>query len=252
MIVIISRRVLLTFIFTYFCIQFAFTQVNTEKMRLWADSSGFSGNVNFATKLIKGNSELFQLDVKLNLLYKHKKHLMFSLNNFSQTHSGDNKIIDKGFSLLRYNYEFTDKYIWEVFLQGEFNHLRKLDRRFLVGSAFRYIPFHTDNVFGAIGIAIMREEEAISDTTFVKYRASDYFTLEIQINDILSFTNTIYYQPRLSDWSDFRLLNEGAIRIKVFKRIELWSAVQYRYDSEPPALVKHYDIELKNGIRFYF
>ncbi len=228
------------------------SQVNTEKMRQWADSSGLSGNFYLSTKLINGNSELFQGDAKVNFLYRHEKHLLFSLNNFSQTKSKDNKFIDKGFSLLRYNYEFTPKYITEFFLQGEFNHIRKLEHRYLAGLAFRYVPIHREKIYGALGIAAMREEEAISDTTLIKYRSSLYATFKLKINEILSLNNTVYYQPRISNPKDFRLLNEGFLELKVWKQLEFFMSIQYRFDSEPPALVKHYDIELKNGIKFNF
>jgi len=228
-------------------------QINTEKMRLGLSESGFAGDVDLTYSVTLGNSELTKIGLGPNFIWRLGRSHLFMLNDLNRVYSKDGTIINKAFSHLRYNYDFTDRYIYEFFLQAQYNRTQDLSHRYLVGTGIRIIPFRREAFMIAIGITGMYEDEELSsgETTRIA-RGSSYIFVKATRLDLLSFINTIYIQPALDNWEDFRILDEAELSIWVIKNLALTTALSYNYDSEPPEGIKHYDLELKNGLKFSF
>ncbi|MBD3233651.1 MAG: DUF481 domain-containing protein, partial [candidate division Zixibacteria bacterium] len=210
-------------------------QVNTEKMRMGLDRSGFAGNFKLSYSIVAGNSELTRIDISPNIIRKLQKHQFFTLNNLSRVYSDDGTIINKAFSHLRYNYEITPVYIYEFFLQAQYNRSQKLDHRFLIGSGMRIVPVETEHFLWAIGLTLMHEEEKLSSGQITKTpRNSDYIYLKYQPSDRIFFENTIYFQPALDDFENVRVLDEAQVTIGITETFALTTEINYFYDSQPP------------------
>lgn len=228
-------------------------QVNTEKMRMGLEQSGVAGNFKLSYSVVAGNSELTKIDISPNFIWKLQKHQFFTLNNLSRVYSDDGTIINKAFSHLRYNYETTPVYIYEFFLQAQYNRSQKLDHRFLIGAGMRIVPVETERFLWAIALTLMHEEEKISSGEVTKTpRNSDYVYLKYQPFDRIFIENTIYVQPALDDFENVRVLDEAQVTIGITETFALTTEVNYFYDSQPPEGVKDYDLEIKNGVQFSF
>jgi len=230
-----------------------FGQVNTEKMRLGLSESGFAGDVDLTYSVTLGNSELTEIGLGPNFIWRIGRNQVFMLNDLNRVYSKDGTIINKGFSHLRYNYDLTDRYIYEFFLQAQYNRTQDLQHRYLVGTGIRIIPLRRESFMAAIGITGMYEDEELSsgETSRIA-RGSSYIFLKANREDLISFINTIYFQPALDDWDDFRILDEAELSVWVTKNLALTTALSYNYDSEPPEGIKHYDLGIKNGLKFSF
>jgi len=84
------------------------------------------------------------------------------------------------------------------------------------------------------------------------HRASIYLTGTENINDKVSFAETIYVQPRLDDAGDVRVLAEASITSKLSKRIALSDSFIFAYDRTPPDGVKRYDTQLRVSLLVTF
>ena len=62
----------------------------------------------------------------------------------------------------------------------------------------------------------------------------------------------VYYQPRFVDFSDYRLLNDLTLNVKINKLISLVTAISYRYDSRSPESLKDYDLNVGFGLEFKY
>jgi putative salt-induced outer membrane protein YdiY len=228
-------------------------QVNTEKMRLGLSESGFAGDVNVTYSVTLGNSELTKIGLGPNFIWRLGRSQLFMLSDLNRVYSKDGTIINKAFSHLRYNCDLTDRYIYEFFLQAQYNRTQNLQHRYLIGSGIRIVPFREKSFMTAIGITGMYEDEELSSGETSKIaRGSSYIFVKVNRADLLSFINTVYIQPALDNWEDFRILDEAELSVWIIKDLALTTALSYNYDSEPPEGIKHYDLELKNGLKFSF
>ena len=88
-------------------------------------------------------------------------------------------------------------------------------------------------------------------------RSTNYLVLNWQLDDRSSVLATAYYQFRLSDLADFRVLWESRLRVYLFPqthwRLAFNTSLNLRYDHQPPTKdIKSYDIEITNGITYSF
>jgi putative salt-induced outer membrane protein YdiY len=228
-------------------------QVNTEKNRMGLQQSGFFGNLGLTYSITSGNSELIEIGLDPDFIYRIERHQVFMINNLSSTTSDDESIINKGFSHLRYNYDLTQRYIYELFVQAQFDKSQDLNERYLAGSGIRIVQVRNERYLIANGIAGMYEYEKLkSDEVTKLFRGSFYLFVDIGIKDKISFVNTIYIQPDMGNLDDYRILDEGELRFAINDDFAFTSSIKYRYDSQPPINIKNYDLTVKNGLRFSF
>ncbi|MDP8241302.1 MAG: DUF481 domain-containing protein [Candidatus Hatepunaea meridiana] len=67
-----------------------------------------------------------------------------------------------------------------------------------------------------------------------------------------TYSLTGYFQPDINNPSDFRILVNSELEIKLSETFSFTAEVKYRHDSEPPQGLKDYDINISNGISFTF
>ena len=231
----------------------AHTQVNIEKDRMRRRQSGVSGNVSLAMKLQRGNSELTEVDFDPRFVWKEGKHQMFSINNLSFVESDQGSIVNDGFSHLRYNYQLNGWLVAEAFLQGQYDRSQDLTQRYLIGGGWRFLTVRRTDIQLAIGLSAMHEHERlVSGQTSDLIRNSDYVSFGFQPKDRFSLTATTYFQPSTKDIGDLRVLTEVACTTSISKVVGMTSAVNYHYDSRPPAGVREYDLEFTSGFTLSF
>ncbi|MCP4631909.1 MAG: DUF481 domain-containing protein, partial [candidate division Zixibacteria bacterium] len=154
-------------------------QVNTEKMRMGLSESGFSGDINFSYSVNMGNSELTKIGLAPNFVFRSGKNQLFMLNDLDRVYDEEGSIINKAFTHLRYNYEFTDKFILEMFVQAQYNRSTNLDHRYLAGTGIRIIPIEQESFLMAVGLTGMHEDEELEGGESTKIiRGSSYLYLK--------------------------------------------------------------------------
>lgn len=231
----------------------ASSQVNTERKRLGLEKSGFSGNINLTYSVTMGNSELIELGLAPNLVWRGGRNQVFMLNDLALVTSDDEDIISKGFSHLRYNLDMHQHVVYELFTQAQFDKSQDLEDRYLAGTGLRILYLNNERKLLASGVAGMYEFEELSTGERTEiFRGSFYLSTRISLNDKLQLRNTVYFQPEFGDLDDYRILDEGELSILISESISFVSHIKYRYDSKPPFDIKDYDLSIKNGLKFEF
>jgi len=231
----------------------AFGQVNTEKLRRGLDDDGFDGAVEAAYSVTKGNSDLVEFGLAPGFVWRSGKHQTFMINELETTSSDGADLINNGFSHLRYNYELHRRWVYEAFLQAQYNKSQDLVARYLAGSGVRLNLLRRNSTHGAVGITAMYEYEELDSGEITRImRGSNYLSGRIERPEKWSLSATAYIQPRLSDWSDIRVLADLALDVGLSRHLSLTNTVGYRYDSEPPDGIKEYDLKVKGGLKIGF
>lgn len=243
-------------IFTLFVISvYSFGQVNIEKYRLLRDKDGTSLDLNISTTLIKGNSDIVNIDTGAGIYHKKGEIQLLLKGMLSFGKKGDDRYINKGFMHLRGINELSPNFSAEIFLQAEYNEFILLSSRKLGGSGIRYKLHKGKRLALFIGSGIIYEIENFSerdgiilkkDTKYIK--STNYLSLNWKISKTASFGLVTYFQTRFSRFSDYRLLSDINLQLKISGNLSFISTINHRYDNSPPLTIKKYDLSIKSGL----
>ncbi len=149
---------------------------------------------------------------------------------------------------------------WEAFAQYQSNEFWRLRDREVAGAAVRLQVWHRRWLSVAVATALMFEYERIavakgaSDSpTSQAVRSSSYVTARLAfLGDQLLVQNSTYFQPKLGDAGDWRLLNETELLVAIGNNIGLGSLLNVLRDSRPPTSVRATDLRLTSVIKVLF
>lgn len=242
--------------------------VNIEKLRLvdtmnnhvgFEAMLGFGISKNTSGQVMEGNGNL-----RLDYYFKGKSKLLlmgaFGINRFKARNASDAiKIRNNQFVHLRYNRKLTKCLTWEVFTQGQINQVELVVFRWLVGTGPRFKILHKKDkgyiYFGSMYMFERAEEERDGLTENVvlnHHRLSNYLSMSYRMNENASLNHVTYFQPRVDEFSDFRISSETGLSFTLFKKIKWKTYFQYLYDSKPPTTVIESRYQLRNGISIAF
>ncbi len=231
-------------------------QVNTEAMRKSELKEGLTSTNSFNIQLTKGNSDyvIYKGHVRLDFI-KGRYHT-FVISNLKHGEQKNKKFINKGFIHLRGVRSFNKKFSGEIFGQIEYDDFIKLKRRNLGGAGLRILGIQKPDVITIhVGTGAMKEIETYTVSTAGKkdlIRSTNYLTVNFSLNKIVDLYVTGYYQVDVQSFSDYRILFDGGLSIKLFKNLTFTTNVAYRFDNEPLPNIKTYDVNLLNGISLRF
>ena len=111
-----------------------------------------------------------------------------------------------------------------------------------------------------IGIGIMQENEFLDKTSLLANETvNTYFirgvivsSFEWVINVSVKINNVLYFQPNISSFKDYRVLNDFSLIAKLSDEIYFTTSLTLRCDSRPPSSLKAFDSVLDVGIGYAF
>lgn len=229
--------------------------VNPESVRSRKDSTGFSGTVGLDVSFIKNTSSIFSLGNSVYIQYNNKKHLVFFINSLNIKKVDDESIIDKGTQHLRYNYKLNSKIALEAFVQNHYNKISKIDKRRLTGAGTRFTIFDEDKFEAYLGTLLMYEYEKIKEDQIIyneDFRFSGYASFRWFPLKNTTITSTTFYQPKLSEFSDYRIFSSNSILFKVVKGLSIGITYIANFDTHPAIDIPKYQYRLMNGLTYTF
>lgn len=250
---------LLCFVFLIFVSAYVSAQVNTEVMRKGDD--GFSLGLKSLLSYQSGNTDKFSVSGGANIGYVGDFWYGFMAGNIGYSETSSVKDTWKGFGHVRGGRKlFTDWFSVELFAQKEFDEFLSLNDRNLLGGSLRFYSSLVDGI-GLdlyLGLGLMMENETFdyssigeSDEGTTILRSTNYLSISWKLNETLLFASTLYYQPAPEYFHNYRILLNSNLDVKIFKCFSFTTAVNFRYDNEPPVTVaEKYDVELNYGIKF--
>ena len=251
-----TKRILILFI-SILLVQFINAQVvNIEKKRK-GNTDGFTGKIDLAFSVTDNGKQILQLVNNVDLQYSKGASTFILLNNVSFMTADEEELINSGFQHLRYNYTIKDSSFltMETFVQHQYNPVKLLARRVLVGLGPRFRIINSKKISFFVGALPMFEYEQLSDsleTTSELFRFDGYVSLNYQIAENISLGNITYYQPDFENFDDYRISSETFLKFKITNALKFDVSFQTTYDSDPPEGVTGLFYKFKNTLSYSF
>lgn len=228
--------------------------LNVESLRKVTDTSGWSGSASANFALRRNANDFFTIYSNLHVQYKMNKNLFLFKNQIFFQKIEDENFTNSGISHIRYNYSFYKRIAWEVFVQGQYNKVSKIDFRGLIGTGPRFKLTTSDNYKFYLGTLIMFEQEELSDESDIQrnIRGSSYLSFRLYPTESISVISTTYYQPRLNEISDFRVSNQSSLAIDVFKDLAFTINYNFTYDKTPAEGIPNSQYAFTTGLAYSF
>lgn len=234
----------------------AFSQViNAESLRKVTDTSGFSGSAGLEFSLKRDVNDKFSIKTNVNVQYKMNRHLVLLKNEIEFQKIESSNFENKGVQHLRYNYKLHPQITWEAFAQTQYNKISKINFRGLAGTGPRFKLSKLENYKFYLGTLIMYEHQELSDgiTPIDRiYRGSAYFSFSLFPTETLSVSSTTYYQPKLSDFSDFRIASETSLLFRLYRNFSFKTTYTFTFDDSPAVGIPNSQYALTSGIVYSF
>lgn len=214
---------------------------------------GVTGELALKVNWREGNNPIIDVGAAGSTVVRHGSWLGLAIVRGGYGKSRGVLLTRKTFEHLRARVALDASWRWEAFAQHEYDQFRRLRFRALTGTGPAYQIVDTP-VFGLLaGAAYMIELEELDDrmgTTdanerTLAHRASAYITGHQVANDSVDIVETAYFQPRLTEPSDFRVLGELAVQTKLASRFALRTAFTLAFDTSPPEELERYDTALE-------
>jgi len=229
--------------------------LNVESLRKVTDTSGFSGSTTLDFALKRTTNDFFTLSSKIHFQYKMNKHLALFKNDVKLQKIEGESFENGGITHLRYNYRFARRIAWEIFTQGQYNKISFIKFRGLLGTGPRFKLTKSENYKFYLGTLVMYEYEELEDNvTPVQrdFRGSIYASFSLYPIKTLSLISTTYYQPRLSQFGDYRVSNESSLLIDVYKNLAFSINYTFTFDSFPAEGIPNSQYDFATGIVYSF
>ena len=134
---------------------------------------------------------------------------------------------NRGFIHFRTARPIMEKIDIESFLQKEMNRFINLENRELIGGGLRINQFN--KLYFGIGIMHEmekynnpKEQNFIKSTNYINYKANIFQAVELQ--------NVIYYQFKIEEPGDYRILWDGSMAVHASAKISFHINTHYHFD----------------------
>ncbi len=219
------------------------------------DDTGLSGSVHIGADWRSGNTELLLFRAGARGLYSNSRDMFLVLAQGEIGVKSGERFVARVFEHARYRRVAHGLWRVEAFVQHESDQFRRLSLRALLGVGARYERPLGGGGLVAIGSAYVAEQEQLregdepdaGDET-LSHRSSSYIALELPFGRDAELVQTIFVQPRLSDLSDIRVLNETALRVPVAGTMSLRTSLTVSHDGAPPSGVSATDFALRSSL----
>lgn len=231
---------------------------NIEARRLRNDTLRWYWEANTGFRLVKEVGNIFTLNNDGRMHHRKDKNLYMALAEYNWSGARGRTLTHNTFLHLRYNRFFENKWLaWEGFTQFQFNEITRINIRWLLGTGPRFRLYHTDK--GSINIGILYMFEITKEKTLdggtrllVENRKSSYLAISIFPAENISLLSTTYYQPRLNQWSDYRLNNITELRARINKHFTMSIAYRLTFDAVPAEGAPRFTHNFENKIGIVF
>ena len=238
----------------------AYAIVNLERAIIGPTTDGMHTRLDLLFSGNSGNTENQRSKIDLLTLIKHELHTEFLQMQYNHGTSLGQVDTDNSFVHYRHRLEMSPTWGLEGYLQTSRDPFARLTERRLWGAGVRWVLFEEEQKTASyLGAGAFHEQEQRTDvpgttdvTIFETWRANVYLVLKYQFNDQVRLVNNLYYQPALSDSSNYRLLEQGSLLVKLDDHLDLKLTLEMSYDSIPPQTVLPRDTYYSTGLSFSF
>lgn len=229
--------------------------INVESQRVQKDTTGWFGNLGTRFLFEKNAVKIININVTAYLEYQTPKNVFLGFANYNLLEGNNKALYNNTFYHVRYNYKWNRWLHWEVFTQLQRNDITGINRRRLAGTGPRFKIASGNKFILHAATAMMFENEREQTTPVIIHndiRSSSYVSLNFRPNSNTEIMGTVFWQPLLRYFPDYRVLNEITSRFKIDKHLSVRITWYYLHDSEPARISPKYNYSISNGIEYKF
>lgn len=221
------------------------------------EDPGSHGKVAISLETKRGNThkDNYKLGLRFDYDNNESYHTWIEMSG-EYGESNYVKDTNKLYLHLRHIHALSDKTICvEAFTQAQDNEFKLIQRRLLGGAGIRFKIFELFNEGkGYLGVGALYEDiqYTSNDPKEDNFRLNSYFAYTIKLGDDSDLSYTIFYQPKMDEFSDYVSSQKLALKLHVYKRLYLNFQVAYDVDSNPPMDVEEYDFTQTTSFVFDF
>jgi len=212
--------------------------VNVEKSRFAGQDTTLL-NIASSLKIQQNTRFIVESNNNLAASWDRGPHTLLGLYNISLLRVDGAPLVNGGFQHLRYNYTLRDSgaFTLELFVQDQYNTVKLLDRRLLLGFGPRFRLVRRGQNFFYFAPLLMYEREDLSEGVPLVNKVLKldwYASFGLSLFGKAYFTNITYFQPELADLDDFRVFNENSLAFSLGPELLLAFNFNLSYDAYPP------------------
>lgn len=223
--------------------------INVQTLLSDETEEGWHAEATAGGSYLTGNVPFLTARGALLIRYDKDVNTVISSTTIDFGRGGGAPFLNRQTSHLRYQRELTETVTWEAFLQGTHDQVWRLNIRALVGTGGRFRIYQTDKteLVGGLGYFFEHErlsrQEDVGDSGLKRYnhRLGSYGTFAWKPDPVISLQQTVYFQPRLDDPTDLRLMSLTALGMKVKDNLAVSASLQIQYNTWTPETILKLD-----------
>ncbi len=229
--------------------------VNVEASRMQSDTVGWSGSVGADFGMSKNVDKIFALGLGSHLQYKTSNDmgLWLVLGNLNILKIASDRFVSDGLAHIRYNRKVNEWLRWEFFGQYQNNVITQIDSRMLLGTGPRLKLIKISKFRMYTGCLFMYEREIERTTPKIKHsdiRNSSYLSFSWFPRDNIDLVSTTYFQPLVTQLSDYRILNQVSLTVEATPHFGLTVNWNYLHDRFPAGTAPKTTYNFGTGITY--
>ncbi len=252
-----AKQLFLTLLLTTGLFTNSLAQIlNFNKGVLQNDSLKWLGQVSVFFTYINQEVSVANMGYNIDVIHKLKKHSIMAISKLNFAASDKELLLSDGYTHIRGVFFRTSKISTEIFGQIQYNAIRGLNQRSLLGAGFR-LRLYDKHRYGVLfGSAIMHEWENWSNEVQAVHnklwKNSSYLAIFGDVNSHFHFNLISYYQARFDNFFQPRVSVEVNLNLNITTKLVFTSNFTMAYDRAPVININNSTYKFKNGIGYRF
>jgi hypothetical protein len=250
------------------CPFYAQSQIlRVDKNHLESDSAGYrtlTADINYSldNRSVSATEKLVysRLSSRVDMLYVTKKQAFILVNSIEYFKGSNSTPFSTGYAHFRINFRRQHPVSLETYAQIQYDGVRRMRLRNLLGGGFRFTVADKENVDIHMGTGLMYERETwretegdpASDFHKALLKTSSYVGLELNLADHSQFTLWGLHQMGYDQAEAIfrnRYAGEAVLSFHITKRLTWINRFSYFYDVRPVIPINQAYFQLVNGLR---
>lgn len=232
--------------------------VNVDNLHFQNTKAELSGAISLTGSATSGNTDKSNVTFSGQVQWNRPEHINLLVLGYSYGENKDERNVNNAYLHARHVRHYSDTLDYEFYTQVAENEFLRLSYRGLYGGGLRFMLGNSDKHLAFMGLGGFHEKERLAsqvgttdDLEQETGRWNIYFMSRYK-GERIRFTNTLYWQPGMSDSADRRALFVSILKVKATESISMRISLEIAHDGQPPQEVEETDRRLRTGLEYEF
>lgn len=226
--------------------------INVESIRQ-IGGEGFVGRTGLQVTGQEGNTNKFTSQFSILNAYRRDGNEWIFTGSYKYGESAYQKDTNQGSVHLRHTWKYLEPLAYEAFVQSGFNEFQELNSRNYLGGNLRFHILKTGSNQLYLGTGVFYEIEDFStEEDHQGFRGNLYLSYIKKLNELISGSAILYYQPRFEKLADYRIRAQFGIDVRLTSSLILDLDLNVSHNTGLPPDVKKTDLDYLIGFSLIF